>query len=144
MIAATIPLAILLMPGQHAAAQTAAQRSQHRAGANIALRCIGTSKEIGGTDHDLWPDHQILGVNIADQTVTGLGIVARIDRVDPDSVSFSGEGPFDRRVPKFGTVAVAGTLDRLTGAASVLQAVFSGSGLTKEIVLRVSYICKVI
>ena len=39
---------------------------------------------------------------------------------------------------------MAGTLNRRTGAASVLEAVFSGSGLSKEIVLRVSYICKVI
>jgi hypothetical protein len=60
------------------------------------------------------------------------------------SMRATGEGPFDRRAPKFGTVAVAGTLNRRTGAASVLEAVFSGSGLSKEIVLSVSYICKVI
>ena len=82
--------------------------------------------------------------NYGPATRTGFGIVARIESVDPDSISFSGEGPFDRRAPKFGTVAVAGTLNRRTGAASVLEAVFSGSGLSKEIVLRVSYICKVI
>jgi len=85
-----------------------------------------------------------LGVNFANQTVTGFGIVARIENVDLDSISFGGEGPFDRRSPKFGAVAMAGTLNRRTGAASVLEAVFSGSGLSKEIVLRVSYICKVI
>jgi len=54
-----------------------------------------------------------LGVNFANQTVTGFGIVARIESVDADSISFIGEGPFDRRSPKFGAVAMAGTLNRL-------------------------------
>jgi hypothetical protein len=139
-IAATTLLVLLLMAEQQAVGQMAVQMSQHHAD----LWCTGTSQEIGGTDHDLWPGHQILGVNFANQTVTGFGIVAQIDHVDPDSISFSGEGPFDRRAPKFGTIALAGTLDRRTGAASVLEAVFSGSGLSKKIVLRVSYICKVI
>jgi hypothetical protein len=139
-IAATTLLVLLLLAEQQAAGQTTARMSQHRAD----LWCTGTSQEIGGADHDLWPGHQILGVNFADQTVTGFGIVARIDRVDPDSISFSGERPFDWRAPKFGTVAVAGTLDRRTGAAWVLEAVFSGSGPSKQIVLRISYICKVI
>jgi hypothetical protein len=139
-IAATTLLVLLLMAEQQAAGQTAAQMSQRHAD----LWCTGMSQEIGGTDHDLWPGHQILGVNFANQTVTGFGIVARINRVDLDSISFSGEGPFDRRAPSFGTVAVAGTLNRRTGAASVLEAVFSGSGLGKEIVLRVRYICKII
>jgi hypothetical protein len=139
-IAATTLLVLLLMAVRQAAGQTAVQTSQH----HTDLWCTGTSQENGGADHDLWPGHWILGVNFANQTVTGLGIVARIDRVDPDSISFSGEGPFNRRAPKFGTVAVAGTLNRRTGAASVVEAVFSGSGLTKEVVLRFSYICKVI
>ena len=133
-IATTTLLVLLLM------AETQAAGQQHHAD----LWCTGTPQENGGTDHELWPGHQILGVNFANQTVTGFGIVARIENVDLDSVSFGGEGPFYRRSPKFGTVAVAGTLNRRTGAASVLEAVFSGSGLSKEIVLRVIYICKVI
>ena len=139
-IATTTLLVLLLMAETQAAGQSAVQTSQHHAD----LWCTGTPQENGGTDHELWPGHQILGVNFANQTVTGFGIVARIESVDPDSISFSGEGPFDRRAPKFGTAAVAGTLNRRTGAASVLEAVFSGSGLSKEIVLHVSYICKVI
>jgi hypothetical protein len=107
-IAVTTLLVLLLMAERQEAGKAAVQTSQHQAD----LWCTGTSQEIEGADHDLWPGHQILGVNFANQTVTGFGIVARIDRVDPDSISFSGEGPFDRRAPKFGTVAVAGTLNR--------------------------------
>jgi len=137
-IAATTLLVLLLMAARQAAGQAAAQTSQH----HVDLWCTGTSQEIGGADQDLWPGRWILGVNFANQTVTGFGIVARIDRVDADSISFSGEGPFDPRAPKFGTVAVAGTVNRRTGAASVV--VFSDFGLSKEVVLRFSYICNVI
>jgi len=72
-IATTTLLVLLLMAETQAAGQT----SQHHAD----LWCTGTPQENGGTDHELWPGHQILGVNFANQTVIGFGIVARIEKM---------------------------------------------------------------
>ena len=76
-IATTTLLVLLLMAETQAAGQSAVRASQHHAD----LWCTGTPQENGGTDHELWPGHQILGVNFANQTVIGFGIVARIEKM---------------------------------------------------------------
>jgi hypothetical protein len=55
-------------------------------------------------------------VNLADQTVTFGGYVAKIDRVDDASISFHGEQALSIGNRQAGTIIVTGHIDRVTNA----------------------------
>jgi hypothetical protein len=122
-VAATSLLALTLMAGQPAAAQTASA---------IYLSCAGT---VTGKTGKSEPVANLgLAINLAEHTVSGFsyGVVAHIDSADDVSISFSGAGS---------TSYLSGEIDRVTGATSAMNTVWLG----KEIRIQDSYdlVCKV-
>jgi hypothetical protein len=116
-IAATSLLALTLMAGQPAAAQTASV---------IYLSCAGTMT--GKTGKSERVANLGLVINLAERTVTGFSsdFVAHIDRTDDVSISFSGAGS---------SAHLSGEMDRVTGATSAMLTVWLG----KEILVQDLY-----
>jgi hypothetical protein len=75
--------------------------------AAIQLSCAGAAE----SSSRLFTLREVLIVNLTDQTVSGFGIVAHIERADDTSVTFEGEGGG-------GTIFLKGSLDRFTGKLS--------------------------
>jgi hypothetical protein len=120
--AATPLLALTLMAGQPAAAQTASV---------IYLSCAGT---VTGKTGKSEPVANLgLVINLAEHTVIGFShdVVAHIDTADDLSISFQGAGS---------SSYLSGEIDRVTGAASAMNTVWLG----KEIRSQDSYdlVCK--
>jgi len=110
----------------------------------ITLSCDGTSQLMGASTNTPEPANKVgLVVNLADNTVTGFGVVACIDRTDAASISFSGEGPLSLHGARFGTISLTGEMDRVTGAVSVL----TGTSSLRDNKVMSSYtydlVCKV-
>jgi hypothetical protein len=113
-ITAATLLTLLLVAGQHAAAQTATV---------VNLSCDGTKRMVGDDKRNPVTGLGLV-VNLVDQTVTGFGIVAHIEHADAARITFGGEGPaLPRKVGgghlTDGTISLSGELDRVTGALSV-------------------------
>jgi hypothetical protein len=79
-----------------------------------------------------------LVVNLAERTVSGFSVVARIDRADAVSISFSNQNsPY-----LGGAYSVKGGIDRVTGAAWATTALEASD---KKIIMNDTYnlVCKV-
>jgi hypothetical protein len=108
-IAAMSLLMLLLILGHHAAAQTTEKI--------INLLCNGTS----ATNDIQEPANNVrLVVDLTDATVTGFGIITRIDRADDASISFSGKGPLYVRGMTVGTISLTGEFDRVSSGLTVI------------------------
>jgi hypothetical protein len=126
-IGATSLLALLLMGGQHAGAQTATV---------INLSCDGNVK-IGSGDAEHVPKLGLV-VNLPQHTVTGFVPIAHIDRLDDVNVDFSGQ-----TTTQFGgSSSILGSIDRVTGSAWVNTTLTAKDG---KILETQSYdlVCKV-
>jgi hypothetical protein len=100
---------LLLILGHHAAAQTTEKI--------INLLCNGTS----ATNDIQEPANNVrLVVDLTDGTVTGFGIITRIDRADDASISFSGKGPLYVRGMTVGTISLTGEFDRVSSGLTVI------------------------
>jgi hypothetical protein len=116
--AATSLLALVLMAGEHAAAQTPTI---------INLSCDGTVLPALSTGKEEGDPVKKMGmvVNLAERTVTisGVSVTTPIDRADAASISFNAtEVPYSFSAGGLrgtGTMTVWGQLDRVTGAAYV-------------------------
>jgi hypothetical protein len=113
--AATSLLALVLMAGEHAAAQTPTI---------INLSCDGTVLPALSTGKEEGDPVKKMGmvVNLAERTVTisGVSVTTPIDRADAASISFNAtEVPYSFSAGGTGTMTVWGQLDRVTGAAYV-------------------------
>ncbi len=108
-ITSTSLFAFLLIFAQHAATQTTEKI--------INLFCNGTSATNGTQE----PANNIrFVVDLTDGTVTGFGIVSRIDIADDGSISFSGKGPLFVRGMTIGTMSLTGEFDRVSGGLTVI------------------------
>jgi hypothetical protein len=115
-IAATTLLALVLIFGQRAAAQTTETI--------INLLCNGTS----ATDDAKEATNNVrLVIDLSDGTVTGFGIVARIVRADGASISFSGKGPLFVRGMNVGTMSLTGEFDRVSAGLTVIATTLPSS-----------------
>jgi hypothetical protein len=110
----------------------------------INLSCDGTSQIMGSPSASREPVTKVgLVVNLVDRTVTGLGAVARIDRADAASVSFTGQGPLVVGGSRTGTLSLSGELDRVTGALSAMASTVSAFDNKVVGTLNYELVCKV-
>jgi hypothetical protein len=89
---------------------------------SITLSCNGTSKLMTASD-DMKPDPiTSLGiiVNLSERTVSFSGYTVPIEKADSTTVTFSGQQTLSYRGMKLKPITIDGTIDRVTGAASVM------------------------
>ncbi len=125
-------LALLLMPAP-AAAQTLSV---------IYLSCDGTMQQDTADTREQVTKLGLV-INLAEHTVVGFGIAARIDEVDASSIEFSGEGPIVDGGSNIGTLFAEGSIDRVTGIVSATTT--QTSEATQKTVTATTYYlaCKV-
>ncbi len=125
-------LALLLMPAP-AAAQTLSV---------IYLSCDGTMQQDTANTRDQVTKLGFV-INLAEHTVVGFGIAARIDEFDASSIEFSGEGPIVDGGSHIGTLFAEGAIDRVTGIVSATTTQTS-EGTQKTVTATTYYLaCKV-
>ena len=125
-IAAAPLLALLLMAGQYALAQTATV---------INLSCDGT---VQSQARDPEPVRNIgLVVNLAQNTVVGFVPTAHIDRIDQAQIDFSVQAG-----APLGGSSILGSINRVTGAAYAFAALVTKDGKVKTMD-KYELVCKV-
>jgi hypothetical protein len=88
----------------------------------ITLSCNGTAKYMASSN-DMKPD-PIAGlgviVNLSERTVSFQGFTVPIVKADNTTVNFSGEQTLNYRGEKLPPISIHGTIDRVTGAVSIM------------------------